>query len=354
MNQMQLQIKFDKRDLKIYKWLWIITGIVAFIGLIPFLMFLNKKIGETTLTQDKLFYTGLIMLYFGGGLWLIFSVKFAEAAGYLKRLEKYGFIVPDRKKSYQNDLDRLIQHGQACVEYESQKSRSSIILTVISGVLTVFAVVFNFTMTRMPHVIAILILIVMTGCFARQISPGKFRDDVDIYGDIKRKVRKNIPGGIVEILLIFAMTMVFFVELPDDLPFNKPAVFYHQSIRYEKERNNIYDLFPDYLPKNAEDVTLRCGYGGVCVSFYTTQEQIEEYMEIYGQQQGLTDIYTYENDKDFEQHLWLAETYIHTMNAVPKNENCYLYLFFENGFIIFMDKETGYVGMYGSYLFSWS
>ncbi len=352
-NRNYLQIKYDKRDLKIYKWLWIITGIMTILGLIPCLIIGGKTVRETTLTEEKFFNIGMLILYFGGVLFLGFTFRFFEAMEYLQRLKKYGFIVPEKKGSYGNDISLLVQNAEKGRDLGSKKSRSGVILTIISGIFTLFAAVYNFTMTKVPHFVVIFIFILMTILFARQIFPRKFRDDVDIFGDVKRRVRKNLPGGILEILIIFFVLMFFIVKLIESVPVTRKGIFYHQAIHYEKVHNHRFDLFPDYLPKDAKEGVFNSGYGVFWVSFYTSPEETENYMELYEKTEGLTEIYTFDSDAEFTGHLESARAYLYSMDALVENPSCYLYVFDKDRFFVLVNKDTGYVWMYWGGIFQW-
>lgn len=353
MKQKYLQIQYDKRDLKIYKWLWIITGIMTILGLIPCLIYGNKTVRETVLIEERLFEVGMLLIYFGGTLFLGFTFKFFKAAGYLRRLEKYGYILPEKKESYENNISLLVQNAEQGRDLGNKKSCTGIILTIIAGVFTIFTVIYNFTMTKVPHFIAILVFIIMTALFARQIFPGKFRDDVDIFGNVNRKVRKNLPDGILEMLIVFMVLMFFLVKLTESIPVTRKGIFYHQAIRYEKIHNHRFDLFPDDLPKDAKEGMFNSGYKIFWVSFYTSTEKIENYMEMYGKSEGLTEIYTFDNNEEFARHLESARAYLHTMTATSGNQNCYLYVFDKDRFFVLLNKETGYVWMYWGGTFQW-
>lgn len=353
MNRNCLRIQYDKRDIKIYKWLCIITGVMAIAGLIPCFLYGSKMVRETTLTEEKFFNIGILLAYFGGILFLIFMFKYFKAIGYLKRLENYGFILPEKKESYGNDISLLVENAEKGINLGTKKSRPGIILTGISGIFTLFTVFYNFTMTKVPHFLVIFVFIIMTALFARQIFPDKFRDDVDIFGNIKRKVRKTLPNGILEMAVIFIVLMFFFAKFTENMPITRKGIFYHQAIRYEKVHNHRFNLFPDNLPKDAKDSMFNSSYGVFWVSFYTSSEEIENYMEVYGEAQGLTEIYIIDNDEEFAEHLELARAYLRCADTSEENQNCCLYVFDKEKFFVLFNKETGYVWMYWGGTFQW-
>lgn len=347
-RQKDLRIKFDKRDLKIYKWLWLFISIIALLVLIPVVLY-TKPMKELTNSQDKLLSITIPIMPFAIVLWVGFGFKLLEGVAYLKRLKRYGYIVPESKKLYENNLENLIQDPEICRKQGMQKSKSGIALTVIAGIAALFMICINLTMTRVPHIWGILISVVLVCLYARQISGRKFRDDVDIYGNPERKVRRNPDDGLLEILLVFIVALVFLVLVPDAFPGKVNPLFYRQAIRYEKKDSDnygSYDFFPDSLPKEAENVLIRMTYSEMRLSFYTSANQLDEYMEIYNNEEELIACYSTDSNEDFMKYVepLSGNYYLKILDEMKSGDSCYLY-HFEQGFV-FINKDTGYVGMY--------
>lgn len=354
-RQKDLRIKFDKKDLKIYQYIWMITGIVAVLVWIPVLLYGRKPVVETPEGLDALVGITVLLCPFISIFWIGLIFKLLEIAGYLKRLKRYGYIVPDSKKLYGNNLENLIQNREICREQGLLKSKIGIVLTVIAGIAALLMICLNFMMTRVPHIWSILICVALAVVYARQISSRRFRDDVDIYGDPGRKVRRNLDDGLLEILLVFIVIFYFFVLVPDIFPGKVNPLFYRQAIRYEKgdiDNYGSYDFLPDSLPDEAEDVLIRMTYEQMGIMFYTSEKQINEYMEIYNHEEGLITCYSSEDNEDFMKYAELSENYyLKVSDEMGSGDRCYLYRF-KAGFV-FMNQDTGYVGMYCGRMPEW-
>ena len=347
-RQKDLKIKFDKKDLKIYGNIWIITGIITVLIGIPALLYGGKSVKETSVSLDGLIAIAVLLCPFLAIFWIGITWKLLEIAGYLKRLKRYGYVVPDSKKLYENNLENLIQDREICKEQGMQKSRAGIALTVIAGIAALLMICINLMLTRVPHIWGILICAALAGIYARQISGRKFRDDVDIYGNPERKVRRNPDDGLLEISLVFIVILVFFVVVPDAFPGKVNPLFYRQAIRYEKgdiDNYGSYDFLPDSLPEEAEDILIRMTYEHMGISFHTSQSQINEYMEIYQNAEGLIVRYSSNEEEDFMKYAErVGNYYLNVSEAIGNGDSCYLYCF-KTGFV-FINQDTGYVAMY--------
>lgn len=349
-RQKDLKIKFDKKDLKIYGNIWIITGIITVLIGIPALLHGGKPVKDVPANLDALVEITVLLCPFLAIFWLGITWKLLEIAGYLKRLKRYGYVVPDSKGLYENNLENLIQDREICREQGMQKSKSGIVLTVIAGIAAFLMICINLMLTRVPHIWSILFCAVPAGLYVRQISSRKFRDDVDIYGDPKRKVRRNPDDGLLEISLVFIVILIFFVLVPDAFPGKVNPLFYRQAIRYEKgdiDNYGSYDFFPDSLPKEAEDILIRMTYSEMALSFYTSEKQISEYMEIYNNAEELITCYSSNESEDFMKYAEQAGNhYLNVSEELRNGDSCYLY-YFKTGFV-FINQDTGYVAMYCS------
>lgn len=349
-RQKDLKIKFDKKDLKIYRIIWIITGIITVLIGIPTLLYGGKPVKETPASLDGLIAIVVLLCPFLAIFWIGITWKLLEIAGYLKRLKRYGYVVPDSKKLYENNLENLTPNQELCREQGMQKSKVSIVLTAIAGIAALLMICINLMLTRVPHIWSILFCAALTGIYIRQISGRRFRDDVDIYGDPERKVRRNLDDGLLEILLVFIVVLVFFVLVPDAFPGKVSPLFYRQAIRYEKGDNDnygSYDFLPDSLPEESEDILIRMTYEQMGISFYTSQSQINEYMKIYQNAEGLIVRCSSNEDEDFMKYAEQAgNNYLNVLEEIGNGDSCYLYCF-KTGFV-FINQDTGYVAMYCS------
>lgn len=346
-RQKDLKIKYDKKDLKTYLYLWIITGITTALVWIPVLLYGIKPIKETPVDLDSLVSISTLLAPFLSVFWIGLIVKLLEISGYLKRLEKYGYVVPESAKEYDNNLENLMQDREICREQGERRSKAAVALTVTAGIAAAFVIYTNFVCTRVPHIFSILFQIMLIGHFARQIPSRRFRDDVDIYGDPKRKVRRNLDNGLIEIVLLCVVITVFFVYVPDAFPGKVNPLFYGQAIRYEKEYNDRYEFFPDNLPDEAENILIQMTYEQMRLSFYISGEQIEKYKEIYKNMEGGMGSYSSGSSEEFMEYAKDADPYyLNVLEEMEDGDICYLYRF-KTGWV-FMNGHSGYVAMYGS------
>lgn len=346
-RQKDLKIRYDKKDLKIYIYISVIAGIITALVWIPVLLYGGKTVEETPGELVETVALAVLLVPFLSLLWIGIIIKTLEVSGYLKRLKRYGFIVPESASEYENKLENLMQDGETCKEQGEQKSKTAIVLTVAASIAAAFVIYTNFMCTRVPHIYSILFHILLIGHFARQISSRRFRDDVDIYGDPKRKVRRNLDDGLIEIVLLCVVITVFFVYLPDAFPGKVNPLFYGQAIRYEKEYNDRYGFFPDSLPDEAEDVLVRMTYEQVAVSFYTSERQANEYMEMYENIEGMTGHCSSDDSEDFVKYAEKSRNhYLDISEEMGAGDDCHLYRL-EKGFV-FINRDSGYIALYGS------
>lgn len=346
-RQKDLKIKYDKKDLKCYCLVCIITGIITVLVWIPVLLYGGKSIKETPAEIDTMVSITVLLAPFLAVVWTGLILKTLEVSGYLKRLERYGYMIPESAKDYGNMLENLIQDREICRKQGEEKSKVSIALTVAAVIATAFVIYTNFVFTRVPHIWSILFHILLIGRFALQISSRRYRDDVDIYGDPKRRVRRNLNDGLIEIGLLFVVITVFFVFVPDAFPGKVKPVFYRQAIRYEKEYCDKHGFFPDSLPDEATDVLIRMTYEQMGVSFYTSEGQINEYMELYENMENGIGHCSSDEREYFEKYMEKGRNhYLDIPKEMEIGDNCYLYRF-KKGFV-FINRDSGYVAMYGS------
>lgn len=202
-------IKFDRRD-------WLIglataggtsVGSVA-LSLILYYGHLPKN-GVLDLLALISFWLPLVAL----ACWVYaFEIK-----SYLYRLKKHGYEVPEKKSTYGRHMGNLPRTEK---ESMPENSRESTIMASICFLCTVgfpfevvrFRTKYNMMQDMMSFVMIVLAVLSALWCIGglyywRQRSTVKFRDDVEI--DEKRKPRKHIVEGMVEILLMLGISLLF-------------------------------------------------------------------------------------------------------------------------------------------------
>lgn len=213
-----LKIKYDCRDRKLFLILAIIFTVLSLAALIL-----------SRLPDCDKFSSEMIALIFLGGLmfcpilalatWLLFL----NSALYLRRLGAYGYEIPINKKDYSASLDKLPK-VEGSFSVPTGDSKESIALSVISlgvfvGVL-INAIMFYLKYRELGDlkymgiwgsVPLFLFWLILAFLYWRQRLREKYKDNVEI--DAKRKNRKQIEQGIVEILIYLIITIIWIVIL---------------------------------------------------------------------------------------------------------------------------------------------
>ncbi len=233
----QHKIKYDKRDKKNYFLAAASTTILFALG-----QLLIWLLPEITRESDAFIVCLLLLItcflpVISAGLWLLFW----DSALYLKRLEQYGFPLPENKKDFGNDLEQLAcsegsRYGMvdgivnatvnsavnatedATVDGIPTECKESKILAFLSWGIFLAMVGFTiFYFIRFSHVwenvgflgyVSIFIALAW-GLFGagyyRQKNPEKYRDDVDFKSP--KKERKQLVEGVVTIIFLAGITL---------------------------------------------------------------------------------------------------------------------------------------------------
>lgn len=225
----QHKIKYDKRDKKNYFLAAASTTILFALG-----QLLIWLLPEITRESDAFIVCLLLLItcflpVISAGLWLLFW----DSALYLKRLERYGFPLPESKKDFGNDLEQLAcsegsRYGMvdgivnatadATVDGIPAEFKESKILAFLSWGIFLAMVGFTiFYFIRFSHVwenvgflgyVSIFIALAW-GLFGagyyRQKNPEKYRDDVDFKSP--KKERKQLVEGVVTIIFLAGITL---------------------------------------------------------------------------------------------------------------------------------------------------
>ena len=231
------KIKYDAKDKKSY-FLAAASATILF-ALGQLLIWLQPEITR----ESDAFVVCLLLLItcflpvILAGLWLLFW----DSALYLKRLERYGFPLPESKKDFGNDLEQLAcsegsRYGMAdgivnatvnsavnatedaTVDGIPAEFKESKILAFLSWGIFLAMVGFTiFYFIRFSHVwenvgflgyVSIFIALAW-GLFGagyyRQKNPEKYRDDVDFKSP--KKERKQLVEGVVTIIFLASITL---------------------------------------------------------------------------------------------------------------------------------------------------
>ncbi len=226
------KIKYDKKDKKIYFILSVVTTITLAVCLV--VLMLDKDVE----VLSAAFYASLIIVasFFLPVISFAMWVMFFDSHMYLKRLEKHGFVIPNNKKVYDSDLDKLAgeeenEYGKRSIEFindedemqssEDKKyveSNESKALAYVSWFIALGMTGYTcFYFIRFSHMLENVgalgvVSIFITICwfifgfyFFKQKNARKYRDDVDYKTPLK--VRKHLVEGLATILILLAITV---------------------------------------------------------------------------------------------------------------------------------------------------
>lgn len=242
-------IKYDKREFGIYMVLTSVMGIIFAISLV--LMSTDSIFKGNSRFDEKLLIAAVCGLFMGGALFLLFGYHLLAAVFYFKRLEKYGYQVPEKKKTYEYVLERLprstVSEEREVVQPICSKTSKSLMYICILVCLAMFGwnfyylykwffmgddTLFMFGLLLIGDAFWLIPILMFRG----EMNTQKFKDDVEI--DATRKVRMNMLSGIVVIAILVCVAL--FVK---DTAYNMSAyVFNSQISEDEKKIREIRDV----------------------------------------------------------------------------------------------------------------
>ncbi|MCM1498194.1 MAG: hypothetical protein NC124_06970 [Clostridium sp.] len=208
------KIKYDKRDKRlcgraaaVFSVLAVLDGCMLYFG--------EGIMWHFPVAVEVMFVCAFYpFLLLAVGLW----VGFMDAVLYLKRLQNYGYEVPEDKRQFGRDLEKLPVTEHA-VKTFSGKNAGSIALTVLTGVITIGLIIYDvyfwYRYSALGEdirffegmlVFGTVIWLIQGIFYARQISNRKYKYDVEI--DHSWKNRRNLIGGLAEIIVLLAFTLL--------------------------------------------------------------------------------------------------------------------------------------------------
>lgn len=211
-------IKYDKRSVKIYRILTLITVVYFLLSLLW--MFIDIPIIRNAKLEEVIIIAALFGLYFGVVGTLYLGYQWISAVFYLKRLEKYGFEVPENRKEYEI-VERLPQKENAAPVQEQDYHKGSKILTELSVLVAVIMLILtgyyfykwsllgeNANVMFVMQLIADAFWLIPIFIFKKEMNQQKYKDDVEI--DITRRTRKNVVSGVL--LISFLVLAALYVK----------------------------------------------------------------------------------------------------------------------------------------------
>ena len=210
------KIKYDKRDRKIFLALGIITTTIILVCLI----LMNTELPERF--EARVIGVMIVVCFtVFPVLALATWIMFADSHTYLKRLEKYGYIVPANKKEYDNSLEKLATGELKTFDDPSKESKLlALISWVISVVMVGYAIFLSLRFSHMLENVAFFVIVTIAIAIFwllfglslwRQRLRDKFRDDVEFNSPLKP--RKHLVEGVVTIIILLAISAVIAVNM---------------------------------------------------------------------------------------------------------------------------------------------
>lgn len=197
-------VTFIKYDAKTVRLLNVLCKIVAVVFLVS--GYLAEKVWPEA---------GMIVLPTGFIL-IILLVYHWCGKQYLKRLNRQGYIVPERAADYEGLLENLPKVDVIEYEEETYNKRSKvfwIICIVMSIVVFAVALWFCYIWSFLGDSIVMMLIflgvaelfwLILTWCFRKQMSNEKYKEDIET--DNSRKSRMSSAGAIVLIVFMVWVT----------------------------------------------------------------------------------------------------------------------------------------------------
>ena len=216
------QIKYDKLEQKV----GLVIGLICTIGVIVtgFMLELEVLDRLNTMLAASIVLGGI---YFCPVMAIVGWRLFFSSWGYMKRLEKYGYKAPERKKLYHGRQD-LLERFEVSLPNVNKWHSESVILACVSWVAGVCCLPYPFYVWQSYPDMDIILIIMMfpVVCWAvmgfyywRQRDQLKYKDDVEL--DDKRKTRQNLADGLVTIFVCAALSVLY-----SDIIYNWAKVIY--------------------------------------------------------------------------------------------------------------------------------
>ena len=210
------KIKYDKRDRRLFFILAVITTIIVVVCLIMMnTEWINDLDASVVGIMIVAGYTFFPVVAFA--TW----VMFADSHMYLKRLEKYGYLIPDNKKEYENNLEKLATGElKAFCEHSKESKALAIISWIVAVVMVGYSVFLSIRFSHMLENVAFFIIVavvlaifwlVLGLSFWKQRRRDKYKDDVEF--DSALKPRKHLVEGITTLIILLGITVVIAVNM---------------------------------------------------------------------------------------------------------------------------------------------
>lgn len=261
------RIKYDKRQVRRYAIGAAVAGAFLAVSLVLICTDVYWMSGRFSAV---LMLITLYGLFLGGMLLIIFGYLIISGLVYFKRLEKYGYSVPEDKRAYECVLEQMPENkgrmpGQNFqgpdVPQASKTSKVLMGLSILACLAMVgasFYYLYKWSFMGDDTTVLFVLLLIMDALwivpvliFRSQMNVQKFKDDVEI--DATRKNRMNMCSGIA-VIVVLAGVSLFAKWLAYDM---SEYVFKSQMIEDQKKIDEIRDVMEvacmdPYVSESAE------------------------------------------------------------------------------------------------------
>lgn len=236
-------IKYDKRSVKIYRNLTLVT--VVYFLLSVLWMFADMPRIRITKLAEVIVTVVLFGIYFGVIGTIYLSYQWISAVFYLKRLKRYGFEVPENRKEY--EIVERLPKKENMVQVQTQGyHKGSKILTGLSiFVAAIMLLLTGYYFYRWSfmgenaqaflviQLIADAFWLIPIFIFRKEMDLQKYKDDVEI--DITRKTRKNVVSGVL-LIILFVLVALYVKATAHSM------TKYIYVSRMETDRRRLYEI----------------------------------------------------------------------------------------------------------------
>lgn len=202
-------IKYDKRSVKIYRNLTLVTVVCFLLSVLW--MFADIPRIRIAKLEEVIVTVVLFGIYFGVIGTIYLGYQWINAVFYLKRLERYGYEVPENRKEYEI-VEKLPKRDNVLqVEAKEYHEGSKILvsLTILIAVIMLALTGYYFyKWSFIDDAKALLVIqlivdalwLIPISVFYKQMDVQKYKDDVEV--DITRNTRMNVVSGILLLILL--------------------------------------------------------------------------------------------------------------------------------------------------------
>lgn len=324
------QIEYDLRDYLIYRAATISVLLIFFLCLgMGFFAF-----SESNRFKDIFGYDTPTYIMFSVpicGIFLIgIYVLFIDRKKYIQYLKRNHYLIPFDKKEYGYDLNNLPKQNVNNLGKKFRNQNKFVAHTL--SVITTVIFIASFIITKSPHPVFTVIMVIVTVCYYKYTSKTHFCGELDKEAQCEKLLPKISVLKFAEALLIMGTILFCFFIADKHLPVNIP-LFYNQTMRYYKATEpEKYKLFMDKLPSNAQEVEFCASETGLCYVYFKAPGTAEQYCNDLNEMEDIELIQIDLPEEKYYEFTLKLHNYmsIHKMQPIGGADNFIIYTYFPN------------------------